>query len=149
MLRKMRWMSGESERNGVVSLFIAMAIIVVVMGIFWGIFSLISLTLPERLVHNTITQSNHMQVVRLKKDTMTLIALDAKWEQKLDLADCDDYSIVAVEHVTRPLGRYSQIKGINVYLNVKKPFNLQLKYLNERGKSELLYTKLTFKEDKK
>ncbi len=105
----------------------------------------------EKLSSNSINQSNHMERIRLNKSDITRIKLDAQWDQEWALKSCDEYELVAIQNnnENRGGGRYSMgysVKFVEVYINVKKPFALQLKYKDNKGIDSFFYCKFDFKE---
>jgi len=107
----------------------------------------------EQLIQNNISQEHHKQVIRLKKDVITCLKLEAKWDQKWNFKTCDDYELVTVLNTTtvRSFGRGGTVRNesVEVWMKVKKPFFINVEYEDHKNNKTFLYMKLDFVEDNK
>jgi len=101
----------------------------------------------EKMSVNYVRQDNHTEVVRLKKEAVTCIRLEAKWDQTWNLKSCDDYELVTIQKVKMPHYMTKKIvDGVEIWLNVKQPFLLVLSYQDPDGNDKFLYTKVDFEK---
>src|SRR4051812_2484657 len=114
--------------------------------ILWGLISFFIWVSGDPMVKNYVTQSNHLQVVTLKSDKLTRIKLPAAHEQELPFKTCDDYEVVSIQKVydRHHLGRssYRDRQSVEIFLKVKRTFDLHLNYLDYDGKNCFLLTTL-------
>lgn len=103
----------------------------------------------EQLIQNNVSQDNHKQVVRLKKDVITCLRLEAKWDQKWNFKTCDDYELIKVLNTKSSRGRGGWIESVEVWMKVKRPFFINLDYEDWRNNKQFLYVKLDFVDERK
>lgn len=145
----MRWVRNNEDPNDVGCapfVFVGFAILLLI-GAGFGIYGCNRYFSNDKVVGTTITQANHFEKVMVKPEVMTCIRLEADQEQDFGLKTCDDYELVMIQKVqiAKSYGRsWRNVPGVEIYINVKRSFVLQLKYKDNTDKKEekLLYVKI-------
>jgi hypothetical protein len=145
-------MSNDPNDIGWVGCLIPVVIFGIAGLIAFGIYGCVQHFKNEQLIQNTVTQDNHKEVVRLKKDVITCLKLRAKHAQEWKFKTCDDYELVTIQNsqdwnsTGRGSGYWSD--SVEIWMKVKRPFVLEMNYKNEKGNDKFLYLKMDFMPDK-
>ena len=147
-MSKMRWVrnSGDPE-NEVPAPFIVFVFVtlvfLVVLAVVFGTYGCNQYRSNHKMTGKVITQSNHLEVVKVRSDVMTVVRLETPHDAEPHLKTNDDYEVVLVDKIKiRQYGRSaSYVEGVEYYIKVGRPCVLQVKYKNN-GSDKLLYVKV-------